>query len=61
MLQGFKNIKYYIVCMLLAFGLYTYGAISGTLLFGDDNLNTDGHAVNSTGGHYYGHGYFFHK
>ena len=62
MLQGLKNIKYYILCLLLAFGLYAYGAVTGTDLFGDDNLNRDGHTINSTGGHFYGgHGYFFHK
>lgn len=62
MLQGFKNIKYYVICMLAVFGFYVYGALSGNQVFGDDNLNTDGHSVPSTGGHYYGgHGYFFHK
>lgn len=59
MLQGFKNIKYYIICMLAAFGFYSYGAFTGTRIFGDDNQNRDGHTY--TGGHYGGHGFYFHK
>ena len=62
MLKGFGNIKYYILCLLVVFGFYAYGAFTGTSLFGDDNLNNDGHTYNTTGGHYYGgHGYYFHK
>lgn len=62
MLQNLKYIKYYVVLILACFCFYAYGAISGTRIFGDDNLNKDGQPVNSTGGHYYGgHGYYFHK
>ncbi len=62
MLQGLKNIRYYILCLLAAFGFYSYGSISGIWLFGDDNQNRDGHTINTTGtGHFGGHGYYFHK
>jgi len=62
MLQGFKNIKFYILGLLLAFGFYSWASFSGTRIFGDDNENKDGHAINSSGsGHAGGHGFYYHK
>ncbi len=62
MLQGLSKIIYYAICLTVVLGIYTWGSISGTKLFGDDNKNNDGHTFNSSGsGHLGGHGYYFHK
>jgi hypothetical protein len=60
-MQEFKNIRYYILCLLAAFGFYSYASFSGMRVFGDDNQNKDGHTINSTGNGHGGGGYFYHK
>jgi len=62
MINQFKNIKYYIMCLMVAFGYYGWATFSGARMLGDDNENKDGHTINSAGyGHGGGHGFFLHK
>ncbi len=62
MMNQISKIKYYAMCLLVAFGYYGWASFSGSRIFGDDNENKDGHTITSYGnGHGGGHGFFLHK
>lgn len=53
--EGFSKIKYYIILMASLFGLYVWAGVSGTRIFGDDNI-----AGEERSGNQRSHG-FYHK
>lgn len=59
-MQQLGNIKYYLLCMLAALGLYTFAGTMGYDMYGDDDVHDASQAQglrHSSGGH----GFYYHK
>lgn len=52
MLKRFLVIRYYIIAVLAAFGIYVWALISGTRILGDDDNNKEQH---TSGAHSFYH------
>ncbi|UFH56806.1 hypothetical protein [Spirosoma sp. KNUC1025] len=64
MLNEFIKIKYYVVAVIVALGLFVWAGLSGTRLLGDDKEKTDSkNSYYGSSGRSGGHGYsrFYHK
>ncbi|GAB4040911.1 hypothetical protein [Spirosoma gilvum] len=60
----FSKIKFYVLVVLVALGVFTWAGFTGTRLLGDDNLSDDkDNSYYGSSGRSYGssHRHFYHK
>ncbi|WP_080056953.1 hypothetical protein [Spirosoma aerolatum] len=60
---GFSKIKYYVLVVIIALGVFVWAGFTGTRLLGDDHLNddTNNSYYGSSGRSYSSHRHFYHK